>query len=254
MLSHPAGRHGSGMAGSNWGCSSKRKSGECRRSATSSGTSDEVGRAPGKRLEWGEGPWVLARPRDPSPPTRRPGRRQTAMPGCTSGEISRGADLCGVAGANRARGLSHPDSSTSGSVRSSWESLPADRRFLFRNLLQTASRFFGPFLHAAETNLCDGRYSYSNDRAQRRRCELDERMLLSKNNLSLAVTSERALPLPAGRIERHLAGCRQGEGEPGYWNANGVNPSFYWSFANPQFWSTAPLILRSLGAVCKTPE
>ena len=75
-----------------------------------------------------------------------------------------------------------------------------------------------------------------------------------KNNLSLAVTSERALPLPAGRIERHLAGCRQGEGEPGYWNANGVNPSFYWSFANPQFWSTAPLILRSLGAVCKTPE
>src|SRR5208282_1566810 len=164
-LSHPAGRHGSGVAGSSWECSSKRKSGECHRSATSSGTSDEVGRAPGKRLVWGEGPWVLARPRDPSPPTR-PGRRQTPMPGCTSGEISRGADLRGVAGANRARGLTHPDGSTPGSVRSSWESLPADRRVLIRNLIQTASRFFGPFLRAAETNLCDGRYSYSCDRAQ----------------------------------------------------------------------------------------
>jgi hypothetical protein len=42
-------------------------------------------------------------------------------------------------------------------------------------------------------------------------------MLLGKNNLSLAVTSERALPLPAGRAERDLAGYRQGEGEPGYW-------------------------------------
>jgi len=169
-LSHPAGRHGSGVAGSSWECSSKRKSGECHRSATSSGTSDEVGRAPGKRLVWGEGPWVLARPRDPSPPARRPGRRQTPMPGCAHGEISRGADLRGVAGANRARGLTHPDRSTSGSVRSSWESLPADRRFLLRNLIQTASRFFGPFLRAAETNRCDGRFSDSNDRAQRRSC------------------------------------------------------------------------------------
>ena len=112
--------------------------------------------------------------------------------GCASGEISRGADLRGVAGTNRARGLSHPDRSTSGSVRSSWESLPADRRFLSRNLIQTASRFFGPFLRAAETNLCDGRYSYSNERAQRRRCELDER---------IAVASVQILS-PSGRSRR----------------------------------------------------
>ena len=64
--------------------------------------------------------------------------------GCTSGEISRSADLRGVAGANRARGLSHPDRSTSGSVHSSCESLPADRRFLFRNLIQTASITLAP--------------------------------------------------------------------------------------------------------------
>ncbi len=165
MLSHPAGRHGSGRAGSSWGCNSMRKSGECRRSATSSGTSDEVGRAPDKPLEWGEGPWVLGRPLDPLRPARRPGRRQTPMPGCAPDEISRSADLRGVAGANRARGLSHPDRSTSGSVHPSCESLPANRRFLFRNRIPTASRFFGPFLRAAETNLCDGRYSYSNERA-----------------------------------------------------------------------------------------
>jgi hypothetical protein len=68
-----------------------------------------------------------------------------------------------VAGTECAHGLTDPERSASRSVRSSWECLPAKRRFPVEELICTASKFFGPFLNGAETNLCSSWFSYSNE-------------------------------------------------------------------------------------------